>query len=269
MPKALLKDIPIERLSRGKYQPRREFDEIGLQELSESIKVQGLLQPIVVRPGRKEGHYEIVAGERRWRASMLAQLSEVPCLIRNLTDEQAAAATTIENIQRQDLNPMEEAQGYQQFIDDFGYLHEEIAAMVGVSRTKITNTLRLLKLCTKVQQFIIERMLSEGHGRCLAGLNEGQQVQLAQKVIGEGWSVRQLERVVKQMQNAPKSQKLIHAGQDIDVGKLTRDISEKMGTEIKFDQELAGPSGWLKIRYYDPDTLAGLLDKMGVEYEKE
>ncbi len=269
MSKATLKDIAIERLSRGKYQPRKEFDDTALQELSESIKVQGLLQPIVVRPSKNEHHYEIVAGERRWRASMLAQLSEVPCLVRHLSDEQAAAATTIENIQRQDLNAMEEAEGYERFIEDFGYLHEEIAAMVGVSRAKITNSLRLLKLCKAVQQHIIHRSLSEGHGKCLAGLDETQQIQLAQKVIEENWSVRQLEKAVKQMQNAPKSQKAIHSGKDIDVSRLTRDLSDQMGTEIKFDQDITSASGWLKIRYYDPDTLAGLLDKMGVEYDSE
>src|SRR3989338_8379454 len=153
----VLKNVPVECLTRGHYQPRRQFNELALQELSESIRSQGVIEPIIVRETSAD-RYEIIAGERRWRASQLAGLTTVPCVIRNYTDAQAAEVTLIENIQREDLNPIEEALALLRLIDDFQYTHDSLAKSLGQSRTKITNTLRLLQLDTRVQQFLIDKV---------------------------------------------------------------------------------------------------------------
>jgi ParB family chromosome partitioning protein len=196
----ILQFLSIDLLVRGKYQPRRHFDSAQLQELAESIKTTGgLLQPIVVRP-INSNQYEIVAGERRWRAAQLAGLNDVSCLVSHYTDEQALQASIIENISRADLNPIEEAQAYQRLIDEFQYLHDEVAAAVGKSRTSITNVLRLLKLDPRVQELLIHGKLSEGHGKILAGLPISAQFQLAELSIQKGWSVRKIEAEAKKLQ---------------------------------------------------------------------
>jgi len=181
--KPILKQLSLDQLMRGEYQPRRHFDATELQELADSIKTTGgLLQPIVVRPLTKN-KYEIIAGERRWRAAQLAGFHEVSCLVNEFTDEEALQASIIENINRADLNPIEEAEAYQRLIEEFGYLHEQIATAVGKSRTSITNALRLLKLHPKVQEFLIQKKLTEGHGKILAGLDLTQQLKLAENCI--------------------------------------------------------------------------------------
>ena len=194
-----LQQIGIDLLVRGKYQPRQHFDPIKLQELADSIKsTGGLLQPIVVRPiGANK--YEIVAGERRWRAAQLAGLTDISCLVYPYSDEQTLQASIIENISRADLNPIEEAQAYQRLIDEFLYLHEEVAASVGKSRTAITNSLRLLKLDARVQKLLIMGDLSEGHGKILAGLPPHQQYELAERCVQKGWNVRKIEAEVKKL----------------------------------------------------------------------
>jgi len=177
--RATLQQVAIDLLVRGRYQPRQHFDPEKLQELADSIKsTGGLLQPIVARP-LPNGQYEIVAGERRWRAAQLAGLLDVSCLVCPYTDEQALQAAIVENISRADLNPIEEAKAYQRLIDEFQYLHEEVAASIGKSRTVITNSLRLLKLDPRVQTLLIEEKLSEGHGKILAGLDSHLQYELA------------------------------------------------------------------------------------------
>src|SRR6185312_1179687 len=197
--KPSLQQLSVDQLIRGKYQPRQHFDAEQLQELAESIKTTGgLLQPIVVRP-LANGHYEIVAGERRWRAAQLAELTEVSCLVSHYTDEQALQAAVIENINRTDLNPIEEAHAYQRLIDEFHYLHEEVAAAVGKSRTSITNVLRLLKLDERVQALIISDRLSEGHGKILAGVPTLHQYALAEQSIQKNWSVRKIEAEAKKL----------------------------------------------------------------------
>ena len=260
---AELKQLPVEFLQRGVYQPRRDFDQSALEELSNSIRSQGLIQPIVVRP-LQEG-YEIIAGERRWRAAQLAGMDQVPCLIRKMSDEQAAAVTTIENIQREDLNPIEEAQSYQRLINEFSYQHDEVAAIVGVSRVKVSNTLRLLKLDDRIKDLLIKKKLSHGHGRSLAGLTVAAQLSLADKCIAEAWSVRRLEKECQRLQN--KQQAAIQTGKDPDIVHLEQKVSEQFGAEVKLDPDADQKGGWMKIRYFDPDTLAGLLDKIGVDYE--
>jgi ParB family chromosome partitioning protein len=253
------KTLTVDQLSRGHYQPRREFEEEALRELAESIQAAGLIQPIVVRP--RGGAYEIVAGERRWRAAQLAGMQEVPCLVNNYTDEQTAAVTTIENINRVDLNPIEEAQAYQRLIDDFGYIHEEIAAVVGKSRAKVTNSLRLLKLEVRVRQFLVERKLSEGHGKILAGLPANLQFELARKAIVRGWNVRKIEQESRKAQSETPSET---NKKDINIRALEAALTRHVGCKVSIDSE--EEKGQLKIDFHDLDILEGIFEKMGFKF---
>ena len=262
MKKPQLSQLSIEQLRRGRYQPRRDFDETALAELAESIRSSGLIQPIVVRQCGEQ-QYEIVAGERRWRAAQLAGLDLVPCLINDYTDEQAAAVTTIENIQRKNLNPIEEAQSLQRLVDDFNYLHDEVAAVVGKSRSQVSNSLRLLRLDERVQRWLIEGKLSEGHGKILAGLNHREQMDLAQRCVTQQWSVRQTEQQVKKMQAQPA----IAPAYKADIKRLERIMSDRFGAKVKVDTDATAQSGWVSIQFYDNDTLSGLLEKMGISYD--
>ena len=258
MAKPVLQELAITQLCRGRYQPRRDFDEAQLQELADSIRSAGLLQPIIVRPLAAD-KFEIVAGERRWRAAQLAKLATINCLVNNYTDEQAAEAATIENINRVDLNPIEEAQAYQRLIDEFGYLHEEVAAAIGKSRVKITNSLRLLKLDHAIKTLIEQGQLSEGHGKTLVGLAANIQYRFAQKSIKQGWSVRKLEREVKQYH---KEQELSPSlEKDIDVQVLERELSRHIGCQTRVD--FSAGKGQLKIDFHNLDILDGVLFKLG------
>jgi len=257
------KKIPVDCLSRGRYQPRRDFNEAALQELAESIRAQGVIEPIVVRPNGDKT-YEIIAGERRWRASQLAGLDAVPCVVRNYSDEQAAEVTLIENIQREDLNPIEHAQALSCLIEDFFYTHEEVAAAVGKSRTKVTNMLRLLHLDELVQKLLMEKKLSEGHGKMLAGLPSSQQIDLAKQSVESCWSVRQLEQAIKQQKSGASTKK---PQADANIRRLEMKTSDHFGAEVVVENNQQNQSGWLKLRYQNYDVLAGILDKMGIEYE--
>ncbi|MFN3234140.1 MAG: ParB/RepB/Spo0J family partition protein [Gammaproteobacteria bacterium] len=257
MTKLDLRQIPIDQIQRGRYQPRYEFDQEALEELAASIKSAGLLQPIVVRP-IKGGHYEIIAGERRWRASQRAGIDTINCIIKHYSDEQAAEAAMIENINRVDLNPIEVANAYQRLINEFDYSHDEVAAAVGKSRVKITNSLRLLKLDNSVQELIIEGRLSEGHGKVLAVLAHKQQIDLAKRAIARGWSVRKIEQEIKKIQTA--KQKLI-TKKDPDIKNLEKAFSDHIGckTDIEFDEG----DGMIKIHFHNIDILDGVFSKMG------
>lgn len=250
-------EIPIENLVRGEFQPRRHFDQAALEELAESIKTLGLIQPITVRCIGHE-RYEIVAGERRWRASQIAGLQTVACIIQDYTDEVAAQAATIENLQRQDLNPIEEARAYQRLIDEFAYTHEKIADSLGKSRAKISNSLRLLTLDARVQTMLIDGVLSEGHGKVLLSALLNFQVKLAEKCVAQGWSVRKLEQEVKKIHEKPSVEKT-----DPNLIHLENLITSQLATEVKFETEDTG-SGWMRIRYYDLETLEGIFEKMGI-----
>jgi len=261
--KPLLQQISIDLLVRGKYQPRRHFDQGQLQELADSIKTMGgLLQPIVVRP-LSNNKYEIVAGERRWRATQLAGLTEISCLVSHYTDEQALQAAIIENINRADLNPVEEAQAYQRLIDEFSYLHEEVAAAVGKSRTAITNALRLLKLDARVQELLISGSLSEGHGKIMAGLPEAQQFPLAQRCVEKGWSVRKIEQEAKKLQSPGNDAGIFS---DPNVKQLETALSEHIGNQVKIDYEDRG-GGYVKIKFNNVDELEGHFDRLGFKPE--
>jgi len=259
-----LKIIPVEFLQRGRYQPRRQFNPEILNELAESIKSQGIIQPIVVRQLNEVNRYEIIAGERRWRAAQLIQLAEVPCIVRQETDSAVAEMALIENIQRDDLNPIEEAAGYQRLIDDFGYLHDEIGSIVGKSREKITNCLRLLKLHPTIKDLLIERSLSEGHGKLLASLEANEQLHLGEQAIKYGWSVRKLEDAIKNF----KKPIVKRSGNEPNIQALEKLISEQLGTSVQIEPDGGYLSGELKIKFFSNDTLAGILDKLGVKYNE-
>ena len=259
-----LQQIAIDLLVRGKYQPRHHFDPEKLQELADSIKsTGGLLQPIVVRP-LPNSRYEIVAGERRWRAAQLAGMSDVSCLVFPYTDEQALQASIVENISRADLNPIEEALAYQRLIDEFHYLHEEVAASVGKSRTAITNSLRLLKLDPKVQQLLITKQLSEGHGKILASLEPRQQIELAEKCVQKGWNVRKMEAEAKKLQMTAMNP---NEGpySDANLKHLEVSLSEHVGNRVQIESEERG-GGYLRIRFNNVDELEGHFERFGFQY---
>ena len=259
-----LQQIGIDLLARGKYQPRQHFDPEKLQELADSIKsTGGLLQPIVVRP-LGPNKYEIVAGERRWRAAQLAGLPDVSCLVYPYTDEQSLQASIVENISRADLNPIEEAQAYQRLIDEFSYLHEEVAASVGKSRAAITNSLRLLKLEPRVQKMLINGQLSEGHGKILASLTPAQQFELADRCVQKGWNVRKMEAEAKKLQNPVQSDGPFG---DANIKKLEVALSEHIGNRVQIDYEERG-GGSMRIRFNNVDELEGHFDKIGFKLEE-
>lgn len=259
-----LQQIPIDLLVRGKYQPRQHFDPEKLRELADSIKsTGGLLQPIVVRPATGN-QYEIVAGERRWRAAQLAGMGDVSCLVCQYTDEQALQAAIVENISRSDLNPIEEAQAYQRLIDEFQYLHEEVAASVGKSRTAITNSLRLLKLDARVQQLLITGQLSEGHGKILASLETNHQIELAERCIQKGWNVRKMEVEAKKIQLAVTATDGPFS--DANLKRLETALSEHIGNRTQIDYEERG-GGFVRIRFNNIDELEGHFNKLGFKFE--
>lgn len=250
--------LPIESLRRGQYQPRRHFDEKALKELSDSLRSSGMIQPIVVRQ-RRDQAYEIIAGERRWRAAQMAGFSEVPCLMNTYSDAQAAAVTTIENIQRQNLNPIEEARSLQRLVDEFKYHHEEVAAIIGKSRSQVTNALRLLRLDARVQERLISGELSEGHGKILAGVDSNDQFKLAEQCIEQAWSVRQLEQKIKKIQSQSNA-----VPARADILRLERLIADQLGAKVKIETGPDARGGWLRIQFHNNDTLEGLLEKIGL-----
>jgi ParB family chromosome partitioning protein len=257
-----LRNLPVERMKPGKYQPRTHMDQDSLAELAASIKAQGVMQPILVRavggtPGAER--YEIVAGERRWRASQLAGLSEVPVLVRSIPDEQALAMALIENIQRENLNPLEEAQGLQRLIDEFGLTHQQAADAVGRSRPAATNLLRLLQLTAPVQELLMTGQIDMGHARALLPVSSGQQVGLAQRVIQKGLSVRETERLVQQLLNPPK-----HAPEkaiDRDLLSLEERLSDGLGTNVAIRSNKKG-AGKVTIEFSSLDQLDGLISRL-------
>lgn len=256
------RSLPVERLRPGKYQPRTRMDETSLGELAASIKTQGVMQPILVRavdntPGAER--YEIVAGERRWRASQLAGLAEVPVLIRSIPDEQALEMALIENIQRENLNPLEEAQGLQRLIDEFGLTHQQAADAVGRSRSAATNLLRLLQLTVAVQDLLMAGDLDMGHARALLPVSSGQQLALAQRVVHKGLSVRETERLVQQLLNPPKAvaAKVI----DRDLLRLQEELSDGLGASVQIRANKKG-MGKVTIDFASLEQLDGLLSRI-------
>ncbi|MBA2651745.1 MAG: ParB/RepB/Spo0J family partition protein [Tatlockia sp.] len=261
----IYKLIPIQWLKPGRYQPRVNFEPKALQELAKSIETQGLIEPLIIRELAVDD-YEIIAGERRWRAAMLAGLSELPCLIGNYSDEQAAAVTLIENIQRQDLNLIEEAIGYRRLLNEFHFQQAEIATLVGKSRSHIANILRLLTLCEPVQERIRALQISLGHARTLVGLQPSQQRLFAEQVVTHDWSVRQLEKKVRELKANEPIQAQANPKKDRDIERLEVLLAEQMGAPVQIINDF-GEGGWLQVKFFDNDTLAGLLEKLGLRYD--
>lgn len=253
-----LLDIPIEFLQRGKYQPRRDMHEESLQELADSIKAQGVMQPIVVRPVGDD-RYEIIAGERRWRATQLAGLDTIPAVIRDVSDEAAIAMALIENIQREDLNPVEEAVALKRLQDEFELTHQEVAEAVGKSRAAVSNILRLLNLCLDVRTMLERGDIEMGHARCLLSLSSDQQRNLARHIVAKGLSVRQAESLVRNTLEAkkPNPDKSVSA----DIEKLEEGLSEKIGVPVSVQHSAKG-SGKLVLKYNNLDELDGILSHL-------
>jgi ParB family transcriptional regulator, chromosome partitioning protein len=252
-----LRMLRINQMQPGKYQPRSYMDDAALQTLAESIKSQGIMQPILVREIADE-RYEIIAGERRWRASQIAGLEEVPVLVRAIADEAALAMALIENIQRENLNPLEEALGIKRLIDEFSMTHEQAAQAVGRSRVAVSNLLRLLTLSQPVQDMLMHNKLDMGHARALVGLAPAQQVMLANKVVQEDLSVRDVERVAKQPAQSTTKPKA--AGRD-DVAILEERLSDAIGASVSITAKANG-SGTLKIQYSHLDQLDEIIAKL-------
>jgi ParB family chromosome partitioning protein len=249
-----LQTVKVSSLQPGKYQPRTQMDKVSLEELAESIKAQGVMQPVLVRP-LGSARYEIIAGERRWRAAQLAGLSELPALIREVPDEAALAMSLIENIQRENLNPLEEAMGIQRLIKEFGMTHQAASEAVGSSRSAVSNLLRLLNLPVPVQDLLMQGKLDMGHARALLSLAPAKQIEAANLVVHKQLSVRETERLVQRMENpvgkaAPK--------RDRDLLRLQENISSKLGTQVFINPGKKG-KGTLVIHYDSLDQLDGIL----------
>lgn len=261
-PSSGLRNLPIGALEPGPFQPRGGMDKASLAELADSIRENGILQPILARP--KPGNpavFQIIGGERRWRAAQLAQLHEVPVILRDLSDREAMAAGLVENLQRQDLNPMEEAEGYRRLLDEFGLTQESLGQAVGKSRSHVANTLRLLGLPKEVRDLVSNGFLSAGHARALIGAPEP--VALAAQIVARGLNVRQAEALA-----AARSRPKPAAGQrpapepDADIAALERELMERLG--LKVDIRPRGKAGQVVIHYRDLDQLDGLIRLLGV-----
>lgn len=251
-----LQALPIDRVRRGRYQPRRHFDPDSLQELADSISAQGMVQPVVVRP--VEDGYELVAGERRWRAAQMAGLHEIPAVIRELDEPAAAAVALIENIQREDLNPLEQARAMARLIEDFGLTHQQVAQAVGRSRAAVSNLLRLQELHEDVKELVETGRLEMGHARALLGLDSERQRALARQVVRRSLTVRQTEALVRQelegkgrTRDVPKK--------DADTRRLEQDLSERLGAQVTIVPGRKG-RGRLQIAYNSHDELEGILE---------
>lgn len=256
-----LTSVPVRDIKPGRYQPRSQMDDEGLQELADSIKAQGVIQPVIVRE-HGLSQYELIAGERRWRASQLAGLAEIPVVIKSIGDEAALAMGLIENIQRENLNPIEEAQGLKRLVDEFGLTHETVAKAVGRSRSAVSNSLRLLALPEPVQEMLFLRQLEMGHARALLPLPVMEQLSLAQKAVKNGWSVREVERRSQLAQQVPQEKKSKTVSPDIRY--LNEALTEKLG--VRVEVQTANHKRGKVVLYFDsPETFARLMRQLDVK----
>ena len=256
-----LTSVPVRDIKPGRYQPRSQMDDEGLQELADSIKAQGVIQPVIVRE-HGLSQYELIAGERRWRASQLAGLAEIPVVIKSIGDEAALAMGLIENIQRENLNPIEEAQGLKRLVDEFGLTHETVAKAVGRSRSAVSNSLRLLALPEPVQEMLFLRQLEMGHARALLPLPVMEQLSLAQKAVKNGWSVREVERRSQLAQQAPQEKKSKTVSPDIRY--LNEALTEKLGVRAEV-QTANHKRGKVVLHFDSPETFARLMRQLDVK----
>lgn len=257
-PGEAVRQLPLERIDRGRYQPRREFDPDAMRELADSIASQGVLQPIVVRPVAGD-RYEIVAGERRWRASQQAGLAEIPVVVREVDEQTALAIALIENIQRENLAPLEEAGALHRLQEEFGLTHQAVAEAVGKSRTTVTNLMRLLELGAEAKSLLDAGRLEMGHARALLGLKGDTQTLAARQVVGRGLSVRETERLVRRLQSEdPGAERARQPSQDPDIRRLQDDLAERLGARVAIQHGAKG-AGKLVITYNSLDELDGIL----------
>ncbi|MGH8594254.1 MAG: ParB/RepB/Spo0J family partition protein, partial [Gammaproteobacteria bacterium] len=252
--------LALERIRPGAYQPRREIAQEQLQELAASIREQGVVQPIIVRPVAA-GEYEIVAGERRWRAAQLAQLRDIPVVVRKVPDRAALSIALIENIQREDLNSLEEAQALSRLVDEFGLTHEEVAEAVGRSRTAVSNLLRLLELDEEVKRLLDQGKLEMGHARALLPLPHEAQGRAARRIVAKGMSVREVERLVRRVLQEASGETPAHRPQDPNLGRLEQDLSERLGAKVALNHTAKG-KGSLVIHYHSLEQLDGILARI-------
>jgi ParB family chromosome partitioning protein len=253
-----LRNLPLDVIRPGRYQPRSVFDEEKLAELADSIRAQGVVQPIVVRPVGDE-EYELIAGERRWRAAQLAELDEIPAVIREVADEASVAMALIENIQREDLNPLEEATALRRLIDDFQMTHQEAAEAVGRSRAAVSNLLRLLDLMQEVKDMVDMRRIEMGHARALLSLDDRLQVQAAREVVRKQLSVRKTENLVRRLQQSSKKKGSRRI--DPDILRLQNRMAETLGARVNIQHQASG-KGKLTISYNNADEFEGILERL-------
>ncbi|TDJ29694.1 MAG: ParB/RepB/Spo0J family partition protein [Gammaproteobacteria bacterium] len=252
-----LRELDIDQIQRGKFQPRQIFDQQSLQELADSIRAQGVIQPVVVRP--EGSHFELVAGERRWRAAQMAGLQKIPVVVRDIDDKAAAAIALIENIQREDLNPLEESAAFKRLIDEFDLTHQQVADSVGRSRAAVSNLLRLLDLADPVKDQVNLGLLDMGHARALLALIRHDQIEVANLVVKRGLSVRATEQLVKRTLKGQSDKE--SPDSDPDIRRLETRISEKLGAAVKIKSGKQG-SGKLIISFHNSDELDGILEHL-------
>ena len=255
-----LAQLPVAALKPGKYQPRTRMDNASLTELADSIRARGVIQPIIVRPLGGE-HYEILAGERRWRAARIAGLERVPAVIREVPDEAALGIGLIENIQREDLNPLEEANGLKRLIEEFRLTHEQVATAIGRSRTGVTNLLRLLELAAPVQAMLQDGKIDMGHARALLALSRGRQVEVAEQIVAKQLSVRETERLVQQATQPPPAARASPTSLDADGRRLQEELAEALGASVQLKPRTA-TKGSVVIDYTSLDELQGLVRRL-------
>jgi len=256
-----LRELSLDVIEPGRYQPRSAMDPDRLQELADSIRVQGLVQPVVVRPLAQPGRFELIAGERRWRASRMAGLNTIPALVREIADEATLALALIENIQREDLNPLEEAGAIRRLIDEFELTHEQAARSVGRSRAAVTNLLRLLELAPEVRELVDRRELDMGHARALLTLERADQIRAAREVVDKDLSVRQTEALVRRMREGqPEAKKSKPERKSADIERLEQELTETPCAPVSVKHSSSG-KGQVTIRYTSLDELDGLLER--------
>ena len=263
-PGEALQTLSVERIRPGKFQPRSKMDAASLAELALSIKEQGVMQPILVRPV-DGGRFEIIAGERRWRAAQQAGLREIPALVKSIPDQTALAVALIENIQREDLNPLEEAKGLQRLLDEFGLTHDAVAKAVGRSRSAVSNLLRLNGLAPPVQEYLLGGALEMGHARALLALSVAQQAGAAARVVNASMSVRETERLVHALMNPAKRvpRRKAKPAYDADTARLENDLGERLGAVVHIEPGRQG-AGRIVIRYSTLDQLDGIVERLGL-----
>ena len=260
LPSDQLSQLPVDLIRRGPYQPRMEIDADALQDLANSIRIQGVVQPILVRPVAASDQYEIIAGERRWRAAQMAGLHEIPVLVRDVTDQTAMCMALIENIQREDLNPLEEARALLRLLKEFDMTHDQVAESVGRSRSTVTNILRLLELHPDVQKMLESGVLEMGHARAILSLAVEQQPEVASKVVKQGLSVRATEHLIRSLQSRHSRARSATKQSDPNIRRLENELSEQLGAQVEI-KHASGGKGTVQIRYNSLDELEGILTK--------